>query len=203
MQVSVLSHFIMWNLGLSKATTQTTVLERECLCRYAKNQNNLIEIGVWHGVTTCCLRRSMSEDGTIFAIDPFPKGRLGFSIQMAIAHTELNKVKRGTVTWWRMTGVDAAIIHGARLNRKIDFIFIDGDHSYDGLKGDWEGWSDSVRNGGVIALHDSRSTHERNIETAGSVCFTNNIVRKDVRFALVDEVDSLTVWKRNHLERTP
>lgn len=36
----------------------------------------------------------------------------------------------------------------------IDFLFIDGDHSYDGVKRDFELYSPLVRPGGLIALHD-------------------------------------------------
>ena len=39
-------------------------------------------------------------------------------------------------------------------NRKIDFLFIDGDHSYEGVKKDFEMYSPLVRKGGIIAFHD-------------------------------------------------
>jgi glycosyltransferase involved in cell wall biosynthesis len=38
--------------------------------------------------------------------------------------------------------------------RKIDFLFIDGDHSYSGAKLDFENYKDLVKPGGLIALHD-------------------------------------------------
>lgn len=38
--------------------------------------------------------------------------------------------------------------------RKIDFLFIDGDHSYEGVKRDFEMYGPLVREGGVIAFHD-------------------------------------------------
>jgi cephalosporin hydroxylase len=38
--------------------------------------------------------------------------------------------------------------------RKIDFLFIDGDHTYDGVKQDFEMYSELVREGGLIAFHD-------------------------------------------------
>jgi predicted O-methyltransferase YrrM len=37
---------------------------------------------------------------------------------------------------------------------KIDFLFIDGDHSYEGVKKDFEMYSPLVRKGGIIAFHD-------------------------------------------------
>lgn len=38
--------------------------------------------------------------------------------------------------------------------RKIDFLFIDGDHTYDGVRRDWEMYSPIVRDGGMVAFHD-------------------------------------------------
>jgi cephalosporin hydroxylase len=39
--------------------------------------------------------------------------------------------------------------------RKIDFLFIDGDHTYEGVKQDYETFKPLVKNGGIIALHDA------------------------------------------------
>lgn len=36
----------------------------------------------------------------------------------------------------------------------VDFLFIDGDHSYEGVKADWENYSPLVAEGGLIAFHD-------------------------------------------------
>jgi predicted O-methyltransferase YrrM len=38
--------------------------------------------------------------------------------------------------------------------REIDFLFIDGDHTYDGVKQDFETYSPRVKGGGLIVLHD-------------------------------------------------
>ena len=37
---------------------------------------------------------------------------------------------------------------------KVDFLFIDGDHTYEGVKKDFEMYSPLVRKGGMIAFHD-------------------------------------------------
>jgi cephalosporin hydroxylase len=37
---------------------------------------------------------------------------------------------------------------------KADFLFIDGDHTYEGVKSDYYMFSNLVRAGGIIALHD-------------------------------------------------
>ena len=39
--------------------------------------------------------------------------------------------------------------------RPVDLLFIDGDHTADGVRTDWVLWSPLVRPGGLIALHDT------------------------------------------------
>lgn len=39
-------------------------------------------------------------------------------------------------------------------NEIVDMVFVDGDHTYEGCKGDIENWLPNIRPGGVIALHD-------------------------------------------------
>ena len=78
----------------------------------------------------------------------------------------------------------------------MSLIFVDGDHSYDGLAGDWFAWKPLVAPGGLVCLHDSRSSSGRNIDDAGSVKATQSIVLKDPDFELIEEVDSLTVVRK-------
>lgn len=138
----------------------------------------------------------MAADAVLYAVDPYPKGRLGFSVQQRIAAKEVARVKNGAVRWIRMTGGEAGIALAPELAGRVDFLFIDGDHSWEGLKTDWETWSTLIAPGGVVALHDSISTPQRPIEQAGSVRFTNAVIRNDPRFRVVDEIDSLTVLQR-------
>jgi len=149
-----------------------------------------VEIGVWHGVTTKRLRAVMDARGVLSAVDPFPAGRLGFSMQRLIARREVEGAPNATVVWIRRRGVDAARDH-----EPVDFLFIDGDHSEEGLLGDWHAWSPLVQADGLVALHDSRSTPERPID-AGSVRVTNTVILRDPRFSVLETVDSLTVLRR-------
>lgn len=41
-----------------------------------------------------------------------------------------------------------------RINREIDFLFIDGDHTYEGAKADFEMYKELVTDDGLIAFHD-------------------------------------------------
>jgi predicted O-methyltransferase YrrM len=40
--------------------------------------------------------------------------------------------------------------------RPIDVLFIDGDHSWDGCKQDFDMYGELVRSGGIIAIHDTQ-----------------------------------------------
>lgn len=40
----------------------------------------------------------------------------------------------------------------------VNFLFIDGDHTYEGVKKDWKMYSPFVKSGGIIAFHDIKIT---------------------------------------------
>jgi hypothetical protein len=44
--------------------------------------------------------------------------------------------------------------HAKRFAHEVDFVFIDGDHSYEGCMGDIQGWFKHVKKGGYVAIHD-------------------------------------------------
>lgn len=54
------------------------------------------------------------------------------------------------VTQIRLDSVEAA----EQINEPLDFVYIDGDHSYEGIRADLEAWFPLIREGGIIAGHD-------------------------------------------------
>jgi predicted O-methyltransferase YrrM len=192
---SVFIHFVKWCLGIEQASTQTTNAERCCMAKYAAGKRRLAEIGVWEGVTTAQLRNVMADNGIYFAVDPYPVGKFGFSTQKIIAKGSVGKIRKGKVVWLRMTGVESAK-EFAVVDKPFDFLFIDGDHSFEGLKGNWEAWKRLMSIGGIVALHDSRSTEHRKIEEAGSVRYTQTTILHDPEYRVVETVDSLTILER-------
>ena len=194
-----LMYYLAYKIGLQPALTQTTESERHLLTKYARDKSLIVEIGVWHGVNTLALRNVMSQSGVLYAIDPFESnGKFGRSWQKPIAHSEVNKSRNGTVVW--LEDYSHQAIHRFKEitseNTPIDFIFIDGDHSYKGLKADWELWSPLVKFGGTVALHDSRSYENRQIDNMGSVQFTQEVIIHDRHFQILDTRDSLTVLEK-------
>jgi predicted O-methyltransferase YrrM len=45
-------------------------------------------------------------------------------------------------------------VKAALSGQELSYLFIDGDHTYEGVKQDFELYGPLVRKGGVIALHD-------------------------------------------------
>ena len=191
-----MTHFLLWAVGLSKAESQTTEAERACLVRHAQGRRRLVEVGVWEGATTRRLRAAMADDGILYAVDTYRKGRLGFSTQQVIAQREVERVPRGSVEWVRFSGDEAARWYAQSGRPAVEFVFIDADHSYEALRADWEGWSPLVVQGGVVALHDSRSYQQRDLSDAGSAQYTRDVNLKDPGFEEIEAVDSLTVMRR-------
>ena len=191
-----LLYYLTYWLSIQPALTQTTSCESKCLTKYAKNKTCLVEIGIWHGVNTRKLREVMNTEGTIYAIDPFEPGKLGISWQKLIAHSEASKTQNGNIIWLEEFSHQAIEKFKQIEAQPIDFMFIDGDHSYEGIKTDWILWSPLVRCGGIIALHDSRSYEGRNIDHVGAAQYTQNVILKDERYKEIDHCDSLTVVQR-------
>jgi predicted O-methyltransferase YrrM len=189
-------HLLLWFARLAAAETQTSDAERAALVRHAAGRDRIVEIGVWHGVTTSLLRRAMTPRGVLWAVDPFPTGRLGFSPQRPIARSEVANVRNGSVRWVRTTGIAAARLYAESGEPPVGLVFIDGDHSYEALAGDWGAWAPLIARGGIVCLHDSRSTPDRPINDAGSVRATREVVLIDPRFEVVETVDTLTVLRR-------
>jgi hypothetical protein len=126
----------------------------------------------------------------VTGIDRHSPGRLLVSFERLTAQRELARHPRGRAVLLRQWSREAA----RHWTLPLDFLFIDGDHSWAGLDGDWRDWTPHVVRGGVVALHDSRAMPGRDV--LDSVRFTTEVAVKDTRFAVVDTVDSLTVLER-------
>jgi predicted O-methyltransferase YrrM len=80
-------------------------------------------------------------------------------------------------------------------DKKLDLLFIDGDHSYEGVKQDYEMYSKLVKKGGIIAFHD---VHESSFHESHN-CFVHNFWKemkeefKDAKTLYCDQ-DQNSVW---------
>lgn len=63
----------------------------------------------------------------------------------------------------KSTSVEAYYDFFVRQDIKIDVLFIDGDHSYDGVKTDFDLYSKILSDNGLIVIHDTDSDYEETL----------------------------------------
>jgi cephalosporin hydroxylase len=135
-----------------------------------KEPKVVVEIGTANGGTLFCFSKLAPDGATIASIDlpggefggGYPKGKAPLygsfkkdSQKMFLlredSHSEqtVEKLKK--------------VLNG----KKIDFLFIDGDHTYEGVKKDFELYSPLVGAGGIVAFHDIA------VHPDGVGCFVN------------------------------
>jgi hypothetical protein len=79
----------------------------------------------------------------------------------------------------------------------FDLIFIDGDHSLEGIQRDYIDWADRVKKDGYLALHDTKvPSYNPNVANLGSFKYFESDIKFDSRFKIVDQVDSLSILQR-------
>jgi predicted O-methyltransferase YrrM len=116
-----------------------------------------VEIGSANGASTCHIGLALRKNvrGKLYAIDP----HLPTDWNDLGAVESLPALRRNL----RLCGIEAYVeivratsreaAHG--WNRPIDLLFIDGDHTYDGVKNDWVLFSPHLSPFGVAVFHDA------------------------------------------------
>jgi predicted O-methyltransferase YrrM len=82
---------------------------------------------------------------------------------------------------------------------QTDLVFIDGDHSPDGCREDWEVWHPHVRPGGAVAFHDARLDLPGGTGGPGPTSVVNELFRGSQPppgWSIAHEVDTLVVVRR-------
>jgi predicted O-methyltransferase YrrM len=117
----------------------------------------ILEVGTAGGGTLFLFTRVAGFDATLISID-LPGGRFGGGYPKSI------------VSLYTSFSMDGQSIHLIRQNshlpstvatvatilrgRELDFVFIDGDHTYDGVKKDFFLYHKFLKKGGLLAFHD-------------------------------------------------
>lgn len=187
-------HALRVALRVDQPHTQTTLAEQRSLVAHARNRLRAVEIGVYEGANTVRIAGALGPAGVLYAVDPFFSGSLGICWGEVISRRHVSvSGHRPKVVFVKAFSWDALKSVGERL----DFVFLDGDHSLEGITRDWEDWSQRIVPGGVILLHDTRaSVHNPGVEKLGSALYFEQHIRHDPRFRLVEQVDTMSVLER-------
>ncbi|MDR3458636.1 MAG: class I SAM-dependent methyltransferase [Verrucomicrobiae bacterium] len=116
-----------------------------------------VEIGSARGKSACAVGLALRRNGggKLYAIDPHSRTNWNDTDSVdsfAIINEHLQKSGAADfVEIVRKTSGEAA----KGWDKKIDLIFIDGDHSYEGVKADWELFLPHLNEFGVVVFHDT------------------------------------------------
>jgi predicted O-methyltransferase YrrM len=151
----------------------------------------LCEIGTASGGMLCSLARAARRDATLVAVDceysperkaAFPRFRRD---RQRIVCIEGSSQSPATHTQVRQT-----------IGGDLDVLLIDGDHSYEGVRRDFDLYTPLVRPGGLIILHDivqdrgQRFGEATTASTGGVPRFWNEVKsRHDATEEIVDDID--------------
>jgi hypothetical protein len=80
----------------------------------------------------------------------------------------------------------------------VDLVFVDGDHSPDGCREDWEVWHPHVAGGGAVAFHDARLGQPGGAGSPGPTSVVDGLFRGSgvPGWTIAEELDSLVVVRR-------
>lgn len=146
-------HPVFSLVGMRPVIAQHTLAEEKLLQRYAARAKTIVEIGVAEGASALALRQACQPDATLYLVDPYPSGRIpGLNIIQLIAKKHVNRSNNASVQWIKQFSHDAV----KTWSRPIDFLFLDGDHGYEGCMRDWRDWNHFVGKEGFVAFHDAR-----------------------------------------------
>jgi predicted O-methyltransferase YrrM len=117
------------------------------------------EVGVCHGVTTQYLLKNVENISKLYAVDPYPTFVDWNGTRLTEGRQKITKdlcFERLQPFSDRIEFVyESSVDFAPKLkDGYLDFIFIDGDHSYDAVLRDCHAYWPKVKEGGLFAGHD-------------------------------------------------
>lgn len=127
-------------------------------------EGDIVELGAWTGATTCHLAAACEArgGGRVIAVDTFDGQREGGGVYEAVNKyggcTRPAFDRRAEASGFRrrirVIPTDTAAAAEHYFGDPIRLLFIDADHSFEGVQRDFEAWLPHVAPGGLILFHD-------------------------------------------------
>ena len=122
-----------------------------------KKPKYMMEIGTANGGTLFLFSRTCDANANIISLDlrrgkfggGYPIWRIPLYKSFAIKNQNIHLVRADSHKKETVKKINN-ILNG----NKLDFLFIDGDHTYEGVKKDFEMYKQLVKKDGIIAFHD-------------------------------------------------
>ena len=147
---------------LPPAITLSTLQKKaeiEEFCKFIKSLSLkvILEIGTANGGTLFLLSRFSHPNALLISVDlpvgPYI-GDYDYNINSFYKTFTLKKQKMVLIKDDSHEPSTLKLLKKKLENKQIDLLFIDGDHSYEGVKKDFEMYGPLVKENGIIAFHD-------------------------------------------------
>lgn len=158
----------------------------------------IVEIGSWKGRSSACLGLgSIRGHGVfIYCVDPFNGGDervgdtyAGFSVVNGTYSEWCSNMDRLGLSEHCIPVVKTSKEAAPNFGSPIGLLFIDGNHTHQGIQEDYDLWSPKILPGGYLAIHDVHPTWP------GPYDFSR-WVREDPAWEFVCHCDSLLVMRK-------
>ncbi len=143
-----------------RVESHLTLDERVKLCKLSRNLNSVAEIGSYIGASACCFGVAMKHRemgggvGRIYCIDTWQNHAMTEGSRDTWRDFTANTVNyRDYIVPIRGLSTDV-VEDVASHTRSLDLLFIDGDHSYEGVKADWSAYKRFLKPGAIVVFHD-------------------------------------------------
>ncbi len=172
-----------------------------------KAQRVIVEIGAAYGGSSLNFLLSKNPHVRVYSIDPFivdsmasfqaTKEKCVTHVSKALADASL---KNRIQDWTVLADYSYNVVRDWQ--EPIDVIFIDGDHTYDAVRKDFEDWLPHVVDGGYILFHDSckeQGTPEGTYNKGwpGPTQIANEL-ETDSRVETVERTHSISVFRKKN-----
>jgi len=143
-----------WDIAPQQVYWELSSLIRIAIDRKPKV---ILEIGTATGGTLFVLSRIAPKDATIISID-LPGGKYGEGYPMwRIPYYKSFAAHKQKMILFRGDSHAQSIFEKVKKilgSKQLDLLFVDGDHTYSGVKQDFEIYGPLVKKGGLIVFHD-------------------------------------------------
>jgi hypothetical protein len=173
-------------------------------CRYVEGAQLPVEIGAGYGATAIVMLWWNKAAPLVVSIDPFvTDGVTNWHSTRVITAGNVEKVMGEDYERWLLYEDFSYNVAPGWAHGPIDFLFLDGDHRYEEVRRDWEDWLPLVQSAGIVILHDSRRLPDPegkwkgrfNRGWPGPTRLAGEALQ-DNRVELVEEVGSMTIWRK-------
>jgi len=114
-----------------------------------------VEIGSYLGTSTCFIaagiKKSGKGGGRLYCIDTWQNEGMSEGLRDTFVEFQINTAKYEEFIV-ALKGTSHKIAES--FDKKVDFLFIDGDHSYESVKSDVDDWFPQLNNGAIVIFHD-------------------------------------------------